>query len=376
MGNRFVSVICEYNPLHRGHAFQLDLLKSEFGAVACILSGDIVQRGTPAVAPARVRAAAAVGCGANLVVSLPIPWCCSSARDFAAAGVHIAHSLGSGALAFGAEDEPALLYEISSFITRPEFALSVKKLITDAGNISYPAALCRIVGDSLGAEAASACKKPNNILALEYLKNLAGTGMEPYIIKREPAFASSSEIRALRYGGEMLAALPEQSAREFAAYGGFPRNESRMDSLYIGALRLSHGFTPGLYSLTKELYASLVSAAYKTDSAAELASLCADRSHTKAHIRRALNSLVFGITAARVAEMPHHTVLLAADGVGRELLRSAVPGSDLCIIARPGDAKRSGNEAEYLFAKKISDVVSLSAPFLGHEAKPPLIIGR
>ena len=153
MGNRFVSVICEYNPLHCGHAFMLERAKGEFGAAACILSGDIVQRGTPAVAPASVRAAAAVGCGANLVVSLPIPWCCSSARDFAAAGVHIARLLGSGALAFGAEDRPELLHAIAEFTSRPEFAAKVKELITREGNLSYPAAFRLIAEGALGAEA-------------------------------------------------------------------------------------------------------------------------------------------------------------------------------------------------------------------------------
>ena len=375
MGNRFVSVICEYNPLHRGHAFMLERVKGEFGAAACILSGDIVQRGTPAVAPASVRAAAAVGCGANLVVSLPIPWCCSSARDFAAAGVHIARLLGSGALAFGAEDRPELLHAIAEFTSRPEFAAKVKELITREGNLSYPAAFRLIAEGALGAEAGAACAKPNNILALEYLKNLAGTGIEPYIIQREPAFASSSEIRELRTRGEMLAALPEQSAREFAAYVGFPRAASRLDSLYIGTLRLSQGFTSGLYSLTKELYAALVSAARTAETAADLASLCTDRSHTRAHVRRALNSLVFGITTARVAKMPRHTALLAADCAGREILRAAPP-SELCIIARPGDARRGGVESEYLFAKRISDAVSLSAPGTGRVRELPLIIGR
>lgn len=105
----FVSVICEYNPFHFGHMYQLEQLKKDFSAVVCILSGNIVQRGSVAAADKYLRAKAALNSGASLVLELPIPWCCSSARDFALAGVHISNALGSKYLAFGAEDNMEML---------------------------------------------------------------------------------------------------------------------------------------------------------------------------------------------------------------------------------------------------------------------------
>ena len=58
-----VGVICEYNPFHLGHARQLAAVRQQLGrdtAVVCLMSGNYVQRGEPAVFDKRVRARAAV----------------------------------------------------------------------------------------------------------------------------------------------------------------------------------------------------------------------------------------------------------------------------------------------------------------------------
>ena len=56
-------VICEYNPFHRGHEKQLRQIRAALGedtAVVCLMSGNFVQRGEPAVFDKRVSAQAAV----------------------------------------------------------------------------------------------------------------------------------------------------------------------------------------------------------------------------------------------------------------------------------------------------------------------------
>ena len=69
-----VGVICEYNPFHLGHARQLAAVRQQLGrdtAVVCLMSGNYVQRGEPAVFDKGVRARAAVDAGADLVLELP-----------------------------------------------------------------------------------------------------------------------------------------------------------------------------------------------------------------------------------------------------------------------------------------------------------------
>ena len=70
-----VGIICEYNPLHLGHQKQIDRIRWEFGeetVIVCAMSGSFVQRGSPAIIDKSLRAQAAVRCGADLVLELPV----------------------------------------------------------------------------------------------------------------------------------------------------------------------------------------------------------------------------------------------------------------------------------------------------------------
>lgn len=96
-----VGVICEYNPFHLGHARQLAMIRQQLGrdtAVVCLMSGNYVQRGEPAVFDKRVRARAAVDAGADLVLELPVTAALQSAEGFAAGGVRILSALGCARL--------------------------------------------------------------------------------------------------------------------------------------------------------------------------------------------------------------------------------------------------------------------------------------
>jgi len=67
---RTAGIIAEYNPFHNGHAWQIaELKKRGFEAVVCVCSPGVVQRGTAALFPARVRTRAALAAGADLVLS-------------------------------------------------------------------------------------------------------------------------------------------------------------------------------------------------------------------------------------------------------------------------------------------------------------------
>ena len=51
---KIVGIVAEYNPFHKGHAYQLQKVREMYGkdtAIVCVMSGDFVQRGEPAVFP-------------------------------------------------------------------------------------------------------------------------------------------------------------------------------------------------------------------------------------------------------------------------------------------------------------------------------------
>ena len=99
-----IGIICEYNPFHNGHAKQIRTVHAQDGTCVCLMSGNYVQRGEPAILDKWTRAKAAVLCGADLVLELPVTYALRSAEGFAAGGVEIFDRLGCiDGLSFGSE---------------------------------------------------------------------------------------------------------------------------------------------------------------------------------------------------------------------------------------------------------------------------------
>ena len=68
-------IICEYNPFHTGHRKQFSLVRNALGeetTIVCLMSGNYVQRGAPAIFDKSVRAKAALLSGADLVLNMPV----------------------------------------------------------------------------------------------------------------------------------------------------------------------------------------------------------------------------------------------------------------------------------------------------------------
>ncbi len=379
---RYVSVICEYNPFHFGHLHQLKQLKSEFDGVVCIMSGNLVQRGSVAVADKYLRAETALKNGADLVLELPFPWCCSSAKDFARAGVHIASNVAASHLAFGAEDDLNSLCKIREFISTDDFGEKLKSFVEQNKNLSYPQALKALVDEELGEEYASISEKPNNILALEYLSALENYEITPFAVKRDQGFKSSSKIRSLGDGELILNELPSESAKVLKRELGkdFPRDIKKLDSFFIGSLRrmsCEKGFE-NYYSTPYDLFKKLVSNSVKANSVDELIVNCADKIYTSARVRRAILATVFGITTHRVRSMPSYTCVLGANEIGREILKLSKKQSKIDITTKPVKALEASEKTResFLFAKGVEDVIALSAPtpIPSDTGKTPFII--
>jgi len=103
---KICAVICEYNPFHNGHAYQLSEAKkrSQADAVLCIMSGNFVQRGESAIVDKFTRAKHAVLGGADAVIELPTIFATSNAELFAKGAISILSSIPDvTTLCFGAE---------------------------------------------------------------------------------------------------------------------------------------------------------------------------------------------------------------------------------------------------------------------------------
>ncbi len=184
-------IIAEYNPFHNGHLYQISRIRSCLGAdyVVVVMSGDFVQRGEPAVLEEHKRAEAALSCGADLVIALPVSASTASAEEFAFSGVSILNSLGTvDYLSFGSETEDTeALAACARFLAdEPEEYRFLLKAGLKEG-MSFPAARALALKKILPCHSVDEVfSKPNNILAVEYLKAIFRTGsnLRPFPVLR------------------------------------------------------------------------------------------------------------------------------------------------------------------------------------------------
>lgn len=180
-----VGIIAEYNPFHNGHKYHLEQSLAVSGADVCVsvISGDFTQRGEPALLDKWTRAEMAVRNGANLVVEMPVLFACSNAGYFARAGVEILEALDVDYIAFGSESgNGEELIKIAREIQKNQEALEESVKASVRYGLSYPKARGEAIGALLGKEAAKIIESPNNILAVEYMRNM--NKAKPLVIKR------------------------------------------------------------------------------------------------------------------------------------------------------------------------------------------------
>lgn len=213
---KIIGIIAEYNPFHNGHAYQITTIRKRTGAdfVIVAMSGDFVQRGTPAILDKYARAQMALSCGADLVLELPALWATASAEHFAMAGVTLFEKMGLvDGICFGAEtDNLPLLTAIADILAdEPEAYRTLLASYLKTG-VAFPKARASALADFVAMHKPSllhnepgdlhsepgdlrgepgalheVLSSPNNILAIEYLKALRRrhSSMTPYLIKRE-----------------------------------------------------------------------------------------------------------------------------------------------------------------------------------------------
>ena len=208
-------IICEYDPLHTGHAYLMEQARRAGAeAVVCALSGNFTQRGGFAVTDKLSRAEMAVLCGADLVLEAPTVWAMSTAERFAQGGVDILTRTGVVTeLVFGSEcGDIAALRRAADALESPEFAAALAALPEDGR--TFAARRQAAVATLLGAEGAAVLERPNNTLAVEYLRAIRrlGSPLEARTVRRAGAqhgqeafggFASASYLRRLLAAGEI-----------------------------------------------------------------------------------------------------------------------------------------------------------------------------
>lgn len=211
---KITGVITEYNPFHKGHLYHLDNAKRDTNCdgIICIMSGNFMQRGNPAIIDKWNRAKMAILSGVDLVIELPLIYSLSSAENFAYGAVNILNSTGVvDYIYFGSEHSNINDLETIAHLLTNEND-SFKTLLKEelSTGIPYHAARANSISKTLkDIPCDEILKNSNNILSIEYLKALKNiqSSIKPKILKREGSnynditlndtFSSATSIRKI-----------------------------------------------------------------------------------------------------------------------------------------------------------------------------------
>ena len=336
-----VGVICEYNPFHLGHARQLAAIRQQLGqdaVIVCLMSGNYVQRGEPAVFDKLTRARAAMDAGADLVLELPVTCALQSAEGFAAGGVRILSQLGCGYLSFGCESGSAeALLRAARASRAPEFEAALHEAMREG--MSYAAARQRALG-ALGADG-SLLERPNDILAFEYCRAILAqkSAMQPLAVLRPGDYhaktpdeenPSATAVRKLILtGGDWRRYVPAECRYEGAAPHALIWGERAMLARLRGMekadwARAAHG-SEGLWS--KVWKAVLSQPDYESILAASKS-----RRYPRTRLQRLLLCAYLGIDEQMLRRTPPYVRVLAFDERGQAVLRQAKKQGTLCLV--------------------------------------------
>lgn len=174
-------IICEYNPFHKGHLYHIEQTRLLTGAddIICVMSGNYVQRGEPAILDKWLRTSMALEAGASLVLELPTYYACASAEFFAFGAVSLLQHTGiTDFLCFGCEEDRSHIFQAAAAVLYEEPApyRSALKTYLSQG-FGFAAARARALHHCLSQQYPnvnwqSLIEHPNNILAMEYYKAL------------------------------------------------------------------------------------------------------------------------------------------------------------------------------------------------------------
>ncbi len=380
---RIAGIICEYNPFHTGHQYQIEETKKILGedtSVVCLMSGGFVQRGQCAMFDKYIRAEAAVRCGADLVLELPVTAAISSAEGFASGAVDIMQRLGFvDTLSFGCESgavEPLMM--VADILQSEQFRANLRKQL-DSG-MAFAAARQAAVAE-LDMKAAEALSRPNDILAVEYLKALAGTDIKPLAIARKGAdhdgaavgdFSSASEIRRLIAEGtdDWKRYMPDSAAKliENEIECGKVYDMTNAERAMIYRLRtMSNEDFDALPFSSEGLHIRLMHAARSSSTVAEVIEKTKTKRYTNSRIRRMLLCAFLGITEADMELKSPYVRVLAFNDTGRKLIRQA----RMPVLQLGKQAGKMGEDAKAYFELecRCSDILSLCLPL---EYEPPI----
>lgn len=368
---KVLGVVTEYNPFHNGHKYHIEKSKEITGcqATIAVMSGHFLQRGEPALLDKWRRGEMAIHSGVDLVIEIPTVYACSTAEFFSYGSLQLLNGTGIVTdLSFGSEHgELPLLQHIAEILVKsPKKYEHYLKTALDKGCL-FPVARSKALGlyineeksfdQARAGELEKVLKSPNNILAIEYLKNIIRTKspIKPHTIQRisasyhdrsiQGSIASATAIREhLRSGkdiGILAGVLPgasynllESAIREGAA----PIFTHHFQDILLALLRRSAPRDlQSIFDVKEGIENRLYEGGKRSSSMEELLESVKTKRYTYTRIQRILMHLLLDLRREDLLRYnqkggPKYLRILAFNDRGRSLLKKMKKESTLPII--------------------------------------------
>ena len=298
--------------------------------MVCLMSGNYVQRGAPAILDKSLRAKAAVLSGADLVLELPVTYALSSAEGFAAGGVEILSGF-CDFLCFGAEtDDAEALLKLTRALLSGSFPTLLRREL-DTGK-SFPAARQAAL-EAMHLEGAL-LTSPNNILAVEYCKAILSKGcaMKPMPILRGGNYhdlkadlenPSATSIRSLMHEGRYWKSYVPGSAAEVFEHAPLHSLKAGERAILARLRTMTDAEFEVLPYGSEGLWRKFMHNCRACATLEEIQEATKSKRYTRTRLDRMMLCAFLGLTAEDLAAPVPYTRVLAFNDRGRQVLKDA-----------------------------------------------------
>ena len=332
MSNNIVGIVAEFNPMHFGHRYLIEEAKRRTGAdaVVCALSGNFVQRGAPAVLDKWQRTEIALQNQVDVVLEIPTVHCLGNAAVYAASGVQLLESFGGIThIAFGSESgDLEGLQKVSDFMKENENEMRREIALRRKKGESYPVAREKVLQEA-DLKDVSMYQSSNDILALEYLKNIRT--LKPIAVQRQGAGYHETDSSEKEFWSStgIRRAIAENRLPEERVPWAFEKLD-----FHISEEKWFQGIRYAILMKTPEELDSapgggeglgnrLKEAARRAKSLDELILNTKSKRYTYTRISRWLYQILLGISVDLQNGSPEYLRILGFSEKGREILRNS-----------------------------------------------------
>lgn len=357
-------IITEYNPFHKGHLYHIRKTReiTDCDCIVCVMSGNFVQRGTPAILDKWQRTEIALKNGVDLILELPMAYSISSAEFFSFGAISLLNELNIiNNLCFGSElGNLNLLSKIAEMLIKEpiEFKNFLSYHLNEG--LSYPKARNNAISEyfySLNYSIENLdeiLNSSNNILALEYLKSLIrlNSKIKPFTIKREGGTYNSTELlkfsSATAIRKYLKSNLPMSDLKNYLPYETFRTLEKFSNDNFVFEDKmipyLKYKILSNPKSLTKlpdvkeGLENRLIDAIIKKNSFQEILEESKSKRYALTRLSRILCQYYVGFDEFDIPTMRTSKVtyarILGFNSKGRDILKELKKNSNIPLITK------------------------------------------